>query len=175
MNISLIDVSELVAVVTIHPTVAVEVAFALLVTVRVADPVPPPTVKLPDNAVELADAFLMVSLLGKVITPAALMVVDAVAPKVETPMTPSVPFTVAPGVTSRPAAEIVVLAVAPKVETHVAPSVPLVKMLVLMVVAPCAMPALTKTTARARMVVRVALPRLFRYVLILFIMIDKYF
>ncbi len=61
MKRSLIAVAELVAVVTIHPAVAVEVAFAVLVTVRVAEPVPPPTVKLPETAVELAEAFLMVS------------------------------------------------------------------------------------------------------------------
>ena len=48
---SFICVAELVAVVTTHPTVAVEVAFAVFVTVRVAEPVPPPTVKLPDNTV----------------------------------------------------------------------------------------------------------------------------
>ena len=58
---SFILVAELVAVVTTHPAVTVEVAFAVLVTVRVAEPVPPPTVRLPDSAVELADAFLMVS------------------------------------------------------------------------------------------------------------------
>lgn len=54
-------VAELVAVVTTHPTVAVEVALAVFVTVRVAEPVPAPTVKLPDSTVELAVAFLMVS------------------------------------------------------------------------------------------------------------------
>jgi len=60
------DVAELVAVVTTQPTVAVEVALAVFVTVRVAEPVPPPTVKLPDIAVELAEAFLMVSPLSRV-------------------------------------------------------------------------------------------------------------
>lgn len=243
MNISLIEVSELVAVVTMHPTVAVDVAFAVFVTVRVAEPVPPPTVKLPDSAVELADAFLMVSperslswvvlapprsrasaLAGVVSTPAAEIVVLAVAPKVATPMalivplksplgevsTPavemvvlavapkvarpialSVPFTSALGAVSTPAVEMVVLAVAPKVErpttfnaplavtapvnveVSVTESVPAVDMFVLMVVAACAMPALTKTTARARTVVRTPLPRLFRYVLMLFIDYDN--
>jgi len=77
------------------------------------------------------------------------------------------------GVVSTPATEIVVLAVPPKVETPVAPSVPLVKMFVLMVVAAWAMPALTKTTASARIVVRTPLPRPFIYVVILFITIVK--
>lgn len=121
----------------------------------------------------VAPSVPLKSPLGAVSTPAAEIVVLAVAPKVEMPITPSVPFTVAPGVTSRPAAEIVVLAVAPKVETPVAPSVPLVKMFVLIVVAAWAMPALTKTTARARTVVRTPLPRLFRYVLMLFIDYDN--
>ena len=61
MNMSLIEVAELVAVVTMHPAVAVDVAFAVFVTVRIAEPVPPPTVRFPDNTVELADAFLIVS------------------------------------------------------------------------------------------------------------------
>ena len=66
LNMSRIEVAELVAVVTMQPTVAVEVALAVFVTVRVAEPVPPPTVKLPDNAVELAEAFLRVSPLRSV-------------------------------------------------------------------------------------------------------------
>ena len=243
MNISLIDVAELVAVVTTHPTVAVEVALAVFVTVRVAEPVPPPTVKLPDNAVELADAFLMVSpalslscvvlapprnsasaLAGVVSTPAVEIVVLAVAPKVARPIALSVPFTSALGVVRAPAVEIVVLAVAPKVARPIALSVPFtsalgavrtpavemvvlavapkverpttlsaplavtspvsvdapvtasvppVEIFVLIVVAAWAMPALMKTTARARTVVRTPLPRLFRYVLMLFIIIVK--
>lgn len=61
LNMSLMAVAELVAVVTTHPAVTVEVALAVFVTVRVAEPVPPPTVKFPDSAVELAAAFLIVS------------------------------------------------------------------------------------------------------------------
>lgn len=49
-------------------------------------------------------------------------------------------------------------------------SVPPVLMFVLIVVDAWAMPALTKTTASARIVVRTPLPRLFRYDLMLFIM-----
>lgn len=82
---SLIEVAELVAVVTTHPAVTVEVALAVFVTVRVAEPVPPPTVKLPDNAVELADAFLMVSPERSV-----NWVVDAPPRKVARPVIPSV-------------------------------------------------------------------------------------
>lgn len=75
-------------------------------------PVKPPVVcRAPDMTVELADAFLMVSPersvnwvvdapprnravapLGVVSTPATEIVVLAVPPKVETPVTPSVPL-----------------------------------------------------------------------------------
>jgi len=89
LKIILTFVAELVAVVMTHPTVTVDVAFAVFVTVRVAEPVPPPTVKLPDNAVELAEAFLMVSPLRSV-----NCVVDAPPRNVARPVTPSVPVSV---------------------------------------------------------------------------------
>ena len=251
----------LVAVVTTHPTVTVDVAVVAVVpleTVRLAPVAPgPPTVMDPDNTVELAVAFLIVSPalrvncvvdapprntavaldgvvstpavemvvlavapkvaipiafnapftsalgavstpaveivvlavapkvarpialsvplkspLGAVRTPAVEMVVLAVAPKVAIPMAFNAPFTSALGVVRAPATDMVVLAVPPKVETPVAPSVPFVRMFVLRVVAACAMPALTNTTASARIVVRRPLPRLFTYVLILFIIKD---
>ena len=47
-------------------------------------------------------------------------------------------------------------------------SVPAVTMLVLMVVAACAMPALTNTTASEMMTVRLTFPKLSRYALIRF-------
>ena len=81
---------------------------------------------MPDTAVVLADVFLMVSPLGSVTTPAALIVVLAVAP-----MLPASANRL--GVVSTPAAETVVLPVAPKVEIPSAPSVPPVKIFVLMV------------------------------------------
>ena len=73
------------------------------------------------------------------------------------------------GVVNTPATEMVVLAVPPKVETPVAPSVPLVKMFVLIVVAAWEIPAPTNTTARASITVRMPLPRLLKYVFMLFI------
>ena len=79
------------------------------------------------------------------------------------------------GVVNTPATEIVVLAVPPKVETPVTPSVPLVKMLVLMVVAAWTTAALPNITARERTRTRAPLPRLFRYVLMLFITVVKIF
>jgi len=119
-------------------------------------PVNPPVVcNAPDITVELAEAFLIVSPERSV-----NWVVDAPPRKRATALD---------GVVSTPATEMVVLAVPPKVETPVTPSVPFVKMFVLMVVAAWAMPALTKITARARTTVRTPLPRLFRYVLMLFI------
>jgi hypothetical protein len=57
----------------------------------------------------------------------------------------------------------------------VALNVPSVWMFVLMVVAACAMPALTKMTPRPRRTVRAVLPRPFTYFLMLFIIIDEYF
>ena len=118
-------------------------------------------VNLPERTVELAEAFLIVS-------PERSVNWVVLAPPRNRAVAPA-------GVVSTPATEIVVLAVPPNVETPVAPSVPLVKIFVLMVVAACAMPALTNTTARAMTVVRTPLPRLFRYVLMLVIMIGKYF
>ncbi len=52
-------VAELVAVVTTHPAVAVEVELAKLGTARGAPAAPPPTVKPPDKSVELAAACIM--------------------------------------------------------------------------------------------------------------------
>ena len=103
-----------------HPTSIEDVA-VLPVTARVSPVAPaPPTVKLPVIAVELADAFLMVSperrvncvvlapprnvasaVAGTVSAPAAEIVVLAVPPKVETPNEFSV------GVVSTPAVETV--------------------------------------------------------------------
>ena len=114
-----------------------------------------PTVKLPDTDVVLAVVFLMVS-------PAFSVnwVVDA---------PPRNSATALAGVVSTPATEMVVLAVPPKVETPVTSSAPFVKMLVLSVVAACAMPALTKITARPRTTARVALPSPATYVLMVII------
>ena len=65
-------------------------------------------------------------------------------------------------------------------ERPVTPSVPVavtfaVEMFVLMVVAAWAILALMKTTARAKMTVRVVLPRPFKYILMLVIIIHNYF
>jgi len=60
-KLSLTLVAELVAFDWTHPTEIVDVELALFVTVSVAPVVPAPTVKPPDNTVELAVAFLRVS------------------------------------------------------------------------------------------------------------------
>jgi hypothetical protein len=208
LNMSFIGVAVLVAVVTTHPTVIVDVAVATAVpdeTVRV-DPVTPlpPTVKFPVISVVLAAVFLMVSPLRSVswvvlapprnvarpVMPSVVenvpevpvkppvvcsapdMTVELAEAFLIVSLLPSVSWvvlapprnraTVPAGVVNVPLTAIVVLALPPKVETPVAPSVPLVKILVLMVVAACAMPALTKTTARERTATRTPLPRLFR-------------
>ncbi len=116
MNCRRIFVAELVAVVTTHAAVTVEVAACAFKSVRFAS-----AVTLPDIAVVLADEFLMVS-------PALSVNWVVLAP-------PRNRATALAGVVSTPATEIVVLAVPPKVETPVAPSVPLVKIFRLMVVA----------------------------------------
>ncbi len=94
---------------------------------------------------------------GVVNAPAAEIVVLAVAPKVETPITLRAPFPVTAPV---------------NVDAPVTASVPPVTMFVLMVVAAWAMPALTKITARPIATARAPLPRLCVYVLMLFINYD---
>lgn len=172
LKMSRMDVSELVAVVTMHPAVAVEVALAVFVTVRVAEPVPPPTVKLPDNSVELADAFLIVSP-ERSRREEALKVpttVDEASDKkppvsVERPVTLKAATAVDEACDTKPAVSV---------ERPVTSSVPPVETLVLIVVAAWAIPALMKITASERTIVRVVLPRLFTYSVMRFIAIDKY-
>jgi hypothetical protein len=154
LNIRRIFVAELVAVVITHAAVIVDVAACAFRRVRLAS-----AVTLPDIAVVLAVVFFIVS-------PALSLNWVVLAP-------PRNKASALDGVVSTPATEMVVLAVPPKVDTPVTPSVPFVNMLVLMVVAAWAMPALTKTTASARIVVRAPLPRLFRYDLMLFINVVK--
>ena len=135
-------VSELVAVVTRHPIVAVEVADAF-VTVTL-----PVVVSAPEITVELAEVFLIVSPERRV-----SWVVLAPPRNVARPVTLRVlESVVAPATVSAPDPVVLIS--------------PAVVIDVLMVVAACAIPALKKTTASPSNTVRVVLPMVPRYVLI---------
>ena len=130
------------------------------VAVVEASDVAPVTAKT--SGVSVPDIFVVLAVLFLMVSPAFSVnwVVDA---------PPRNSATALAGVVSTPATEMVVLAVPPKVETPVTSSAPFVKMLVLSVVAACAMPALTKITARPRTTARVALPSPATYVLMVII------
>jgi len=116
--------------------------------------VPPGRVKLPDNFVVLAAVFVRVSPMRSV-----SWVVVAPPSSVARPVTESVLPTVA---------VVPIAAVEPTVRAAVVVRFAVV-ISVVIVVAAWEMPALTKITARARMMVRVALPRLLMYILMRFI------